>query len=74
MVQPCWDEANDGDFEQDLNAVNTGQEANTSRNLIGKLPAETSLSKEADALNLDVDEQGFQIVTSKSTKESFKEI
>jgi len=38
--------------------------------LTSKLPAETSLSKEADNLIPNVDEQGFQVVTSKATKKA----
>lgn len=42
------------------------------RNLTGKLPAEAIVSKDADDVIHYVDEQGFQLVTSKSSKKAEK--
>jgi len=61
----------DDDGEQEFNEV-TDPEVTTRRNLYGKQPAYVVLSREVDATNTNIDEQGFQLVTSKSTKRTEK--
>jgi hypothetical protein len=65
-------EPNDGDFELSNQAVDNNPQSHSHRRMSVKLPIEGEMSKAADDDMPDVDEQDFQVVTSKSTKKAVK--
>lgn len=76
FLKNSW--ANLADIEPNDDVLNGNiQQHNTyigapSRVLYGKLPVQQEMSKEADDSIPEVDDQGFQMVTSKSTKRTEK--
>lgn len=66
-------EPNDDDNAQQFVAGNSSSPITVpNRNVSGKLPAQQAMSEQADTSVPEVDEHGFQMVTSKTTKKAEK--
>lgn len=65
-------EPTDDLLDDNAQQTDAGNPSSPNRNLYGKLPAQQAMSKQADNSVPEVDEHGFQMVTSKKTKKAEK--